>query len=153
MRIGIDLGTTFCCVAYVDELDEPHVIPTSEKGKITPSVIWFNGKTALVGEKANQKKFESVRNNSSIIEFVKRNIGAPIEASLDSEETPIPYDHIDGFKYGAEGMSAIILRKLKLDAIDYFKKKDLTKSSQKNGTYIWKRSLPSLPILPIFKER
>lgn len=130
MRIGIDLGTTFCCVAYIDELGEPHIVPNSEGGKTTPSVIWFNGKTAFVGDKANKKKLESGRNSSSIIEFVKRNIGAPVEASFDSDEIPIPYDHIDGFKYGAEGMSAIILRKLKLDAIDYFKKKGLIDSAQ-----------------------
>lgn len=130
MRIGIDLGTTFCCVAYIDELGEPHIVPNSEGEMTTPSVIWFNGMIAFVGEKANKKKLESGRNSASIIEFVKRNMGAPIETSSDSEEIPISYDHIDGFKYGAEGMSAIILRKLKLDAIDYFKKKGTIASSQ-----------------------
>lgn len=130
MRIGIDLGTTFCCIAYIDEVGEPHIIPTSERGETTPSVIWFNGKTAFVGDKANKKKLESGRNSSSIIEFVKRNMGAPVEESPDSDEIPIPYDHIDGFKYGAEGMSAILLRKLKLNAIDYFKKQGLIDSLQ-----------------------
>ncbi len=113
-------------MAHVDELGEPHIIPNSESDKTTPSVIWFNGKIAFVGEKANKRKVESGRNSSSIIEFVKRNMGAPIEDDPNRpDEIPIPYDHIDGFKYGAEGMSAIILRKLKLDAIDYFKKQGL----------------------------
>jgi len=55
MHIGIDLGTTFCCVAYIDE-GIPHVIPDNRGREITPSVIWFDGKTSYVGEEANKKK-------------------------------------------------------------------------------------------------
>lgn len=120
MIFGIDLGTTFCCVSVVDEYGHPVVVPNDSQKDTTPSVIWFNGKQALVGDKANEKKFSEPHH---IYEFVKRNIGKPIESS-DPEEEVAPYE-IGGFKYGSAGMSAIILRKLKRDIMRYLKSKDV----------------------------
>lgn len=126
MQIGIDLGTTFCCVAYIDDNGTAKAIPNSDGSDTTPSVIWFDGKNAYVGKKANDRKETSPPR--LIHEFVKRDIGKPvaippniyIEDDCQSLETA-PYE-VGGFKYGADGMSAIILRKLKKDAIRHFKK-------------------------------
>lgn len=126
MHIGIDLGTTFCCVAYIDDYGNAKVIPNSDGFDTTPSVIWFDGKNAYVGKKANDRKETS--SPQLIYEFVKRDMGKPAELShglhlsndTDAIETA-PYE-INGFKYGADGMSAIILRKLKKEAIRYFKR-------------------------------
>lgn len=124
MHIGIDLGTTFSCVAYIDDEGIPIVIPNSDRKETTPSVIWFDGKNAYVGEKANLRKQIAPMH---ISEFVKRNMGKPVEIppGLYSDDDPnspetAPY-LINGFKYGAEGMSAIILRKLKKEAVRFFK--------------------------------
>ena len=123
MRIGIDLGTTYCCVAYVDEDGRPRVIPNAEGNETTPSVICLTGKKAWVGQKANMRKDVAPH---QIYEFVKRDMGAPVEIPphlYDQEDIPEakPYA-VDGFKYGAAGMSALILRKLKRDALRHFKR-------------------------------
>lgn len=123
MRIGIDLGTTYCCMAHVDDEGNPHVIPNAEGNETTPSVICLKGKKAWVGEKANMRKDVAPH---QVHEFVKRDMGAPVEIPpnlFDEGNHPEakPYA-VGGFKYGAAGMSAIILRKLKKDAIRFFKR-------------------------------
>ena len=46
--IGIDLGTTNSCVAVM-EGGQPTVIPNSEGGRTTPSVVGFKDTDRLVG--------------------------------------------------------------------------------------------------------
>lgn len=114
MQIGIDLGTTFSCVAYIDENGVPSVIPNSEGEATTASVVWFDGRSAFVGKKANDRK---ITPTSPIYEFVKRDMGAAVE-------THGRYV-VGGYNFEATGFSSILLRKLKKDAILYFKKKGL----------------------------
>ena len=109
--LGIDLGTTFCCVAFIDEDGIPKIIPAAEGSETTPSVIWFDGRIAFVGKKANDRK---IMPTSPVYEFVKRDMG-----KLRTINTR--YD-MNGFYYGAAGFSAIILRKLKKEAFNFLKK-------------------------------
>ena len=46
--VGIDLGTTFCAVAHIDAYGKPQIIPNAESERITPSVILFDGTSAIV---------------------------------------------------------------------------------------------------------
>ncbi len=109
-HVGIDLGTTFSCLSYIDENGVPVVISNSDGQSSTPSVVWFDGRVAYVGKKANDRKLLA---NSPIFEFVKRDIGKHV-----------PHRYVvDGFDYGAVGISAIILKKLKLEAFYFFRKK------------------------------
>jgi len=121
MLLGIDLGTTYSCVAYMDG-GTPTVIPNVDGAATTPSVVCFDGTEAWVGEAANLRKDVAPQ---QIVEFVKHKMGKPVEVppNLYSPDAPTaaPYE-IGGFKYGAAGISAIILRKLKQDAIAYFKR-------------------------------
>lgn len=107
---GIDLGTTFSCMSYIDENGIPVVIRNSEGHVTTPSVVWFDGKMAYVGKKANDRKLQA---NSPIYEFVKRDIGKDLGHRYV----------INGYNFGACGISAIILKKLKTEAFSFFKKK------------------------------
>ena len=48
---GIDLGTTYSCIAYVDEHGRPIVAPNSENALTTPSVVYFeSGNNIVVGQ-------------------------------------------------------------------------------------------------------
>ncbi len=109
-HVGIDLGTTFSCMSYIDENGTPTVIKNSDGQETTPSVIYFDGKISYVGKKANERKLMA---NSPIFEFVKRDIGK------DQTHRYV----VDGYNYGACGFSAIILKKYKIEAYNFFKRK------------------------------
>ncbi|WP_243311352.1 molecular chaperone DnaK [Fundidesulfovibrio agrisoli] len=121
--IGIDLGTTNSCV-YVMEGKDPKCVITPEGGRTTPSIVAFT-KERLVGEIA---KRQAVTNPERTIFAVKRLMGR----SFNSPEvanwlTHCPYKivegangeaavEVDGKKYSAPEISAMILAKLKSDA-------------------------------------
>jgi len=126
VHIGIDLGTTYSCCSFIDDDGLPRVIPTADGDLTTPSVIFFDGRTAEVGRRANARKI--LRPALHIYELVKRDMGKPVEIppnlyGEDDRAIPVaaPYE-IGGFRYGAAGMSAIILRKLKRDAVRWLKR-------------------------------
>ncbi len=108
-HVGIDLGTTFSCMCYIGEQGAPLLIKNSDGQETTPSVVWFDGRCAYVGKKANVLKLMA---NSPIYEFVKRDMG---------KESGHRYV-INGYNYGAYGLSAIILKKLKMEAYNFFKR-------------------------------
>jgi molecular chaperone DnaK len=131
--IGIDLGTTFSCMSYIDENGVPTIIKNSDGQDSTPSVIWFDGKVAYVGKKANDRKIQA---NSPIYEFVKRDIGRDVGDRYT----------VNGFNFGACGFSAITLKKLHLDAFNFFKRKNLL-SKDDNSKDI---SLPAVITVPAY---
>jgi len=72
---GIDLGTTYSCIAVVDDLSgKPYVIPNYEGQLTTPSVVYFeDNENRVVGREA---KNVAVMEPDRVIEMVKRNMGA-----------------------------------------------------------------------------
>jgi molecular chaperone DnaK len=107
--VGIDLGTTFSAVAHIDAYGKPQIIPNGESERITPSVVLFDGSSAIVGTIA---KNNSVSEPEKIVDFVKREIGKSKEQF---------HREFAGTKYSAEELSALILKKLKSDAEKYLK--------------------------------
>lgn len=130
MHIGIDLGTTFCCVAFINE-GIPKVVPDNKGNQITPSVIWYDGKIAYVGDEANKKKTTVF---SPIFEYFKRDMGKPVD-DIPGKPEKASYE-IDGIKYGAIGLSSILLRKLKRDTWQYFRKQKLIEETVKEKDFI-----------------
>ena len=102
--IGIDLGTTFSAAAYVNEHGKPEILPNAESDRITPSAILFDEDAILVGKYAVQQSRAAPDRFAS---FVKRQMG---KSAADYST------QFHGRKYSADGLSAIILKKLKQDA-------------------------------------
>ncbi|MCB9247493.1 MAG: molecular chaperone DnaK [Ignavibacteriales bacterium] len=124
--IGIDLGTTNSCVAVM-EGNDPVVIPNSEGGRTTPSVIGFakNGER-LIGQPA---KRQAVTNPTNTVFSVKRFMGRKY-SEVSTEIGEVPYKVIDGDGgsarikiedrvYSPPEISAMVLQKMKKTAEDY----------------------------------
>jgi molecular chaperone DnaK len=73
---GIDLGTTYTCVAHVDEASGKPVVTANVEGELTtPSVVLFeDAETRVVGREA---KNAAVLSSDSVIEIIKREMGKP----------------------------------------------------------------------------
>ena len=99
---GIDLGTTYSCIAYVDEHGKPVVVPNSDNERVTPSVVHFDGDTIVVGETA---KDSSALYPDEVVAFVKRSMG----------DSNFEFHHEDKV-LKPEEISSYILRKLAQDA-------------------------------------
>jgi molecular chaperone DnaK len=99
---GIDLGTTYSAIAYVDEHGKPVIVPNAESERITPSVVLFDGDNVIVGNTAKESaKVEADR----VVSRVKQHMGDP----------HFVFEH-DGQVYSAEDISSFILRKVVGDA-------------------------------------
>ncbi len=124
--IGIDLGTTNSCVAVM-EGNEPVVIPNSEGGRTTPSIVAFTkNNERLVGQPA---KRQAITNPKNTIFSIKRFMGRFID-EVGSEKEKVPYDVISGDNntarvkigdrvYSPPEISAMILQKMKKTAEEY----------------------------------
>jgi molecular chaperone DnaK len=124
--IGIDLGTTNSCVAVM-EGNDPVVIPNSEGGRTTPSVVAFTKSgERLVGQPA---KRQAITNPKQTISSIKRFMGRVI-GEVSKEKTEIPYEVVAGDnnsarvqigdrKYSPPEISAMVLQKMKKTAEDY----------------------------------
>src|SRR3970282_661953 len=87
--IGIDLGTTNSVVAVM-EAGEPVVIPNSEGGRLTPSVVAIS-KTGerLVGQVA---KRQAVTNPENTIFSIKRFMGRKFnDPHVERDKKLVPY--------------------------------------------------------------
>ena len=126
--IGIDLGTTNSVVAVM-EGGQATVIPTSEGGRLCPSVVAFNKNgERLVGQTA---KRQAVVNSENTIYSIKRFIGRHFEET-EAERKMVSYEVVKGptedvrvripitnREYSPQEISAMILGKLKSDAEAY----------------------------------
>jgi molecular chaperone DnaK len=120
--LGIDLGTTNCCVAVV-EGTSTQVLSNREGSRTTPSIVGFTEDgERLVGQIA---KRQAITNPMNTVFAVKRLVGR----KYDSEETQharevLPYEivravngdvkiHARGREYSPEEISAFILQEIK----------------------------------------
>ncbi|HXM80008.1 MAG TPA: molecular chaperone DnaK [Thermoanaerobaculia bacterium] len=120
--LGIDLGTTNCCVAVVEGAT-PQVLSNREGSRTTPSIVGFTeDNEKLVGQIA---KRQSITNPMNTVFAVKRLLGR----KYDSEETQharevLPYEIVRAVngdvkirararEYSPEEISAFILKEIK----------------------------------------
>ncbi len=93
--IGIDLGTTFSCVAvYDNETQKVNVLPNSIGEKTTPSWVAFTQSGRVVGQPAKQ---QASMNAANTIYDIKRIIGRSLEDPVTREEARrFPFLILDG---------------------------------------------------------
>jgi molecular chaperone DnaK len=128
--IGIDLGTTNSVVAVM-EGSTPTVIPNSDGGRTTPSVIGFkkDGERVI----GNAAKRQAVTNPKNTVYSIKRFMGRRYDEVLN-EISEVPYEvirgdndvarvRIDDRVYSPPEISAMVLQALKKSAEDYLGEK------------------------------
>src|ERR1039458_5867401 len=107
--VGIDLGTTFSAIAYVNpDTGHAEIIPSPEQERITPSVVLFEDKdNVIVGKLAKQN---AVADADNVVEFVKREMGRPLEDISNKEKVEFSGWNrtFFGKKYSAQELSALI---------------------------------------------
>src|SRR6266853_369724 len=120
--IGIDLGTTNCCVAVMDG-QTPTVVPNKEGARTTPSIVAFTERgERLVGQIA---KRQSVTNPKNTVYAVKRLIGRKFNSpEVQQARKYSPYQIVESgngdlrirvrdHDYSPQEISAMILARLK----------------------------------------
>jgi molecular chaperone DnaK len=102
--VGIDLGTTFSLVAWVDAVGHPSTVINSEGDLTTPSVVFFDKSDVVVGKEAvRAAEFEPER----VAQFAKRDMGrGRIHYHKSIHGEPLP----------PEVIQSLVLKKLKADA-------------------------------------
>jgi molecular chaperone DnaK len=126
--IGIDLGTTNCCVSVL-EGGAVQIVPNKEGGRTTPSVVGFTDKgERLVGQIA---KRQAVTNAANTVYAVKRLIGRKFSSTevgrmretsafeiVDSPNGDARV-RVQGRSYSPPELSGIVLQRLKAAAEDF----------------------------------
>mmetsp|Transcript_3723 Transcript_3723/g.6881 ORF Transcript_3723/g.6881 Transcript_3723/m.6881 type:complete len:612 (+) Transcript_3723:57-1892(+) len=129
--IGIDLGTTYSCLAVWKDGEGAVVIPTAS-GRTCPSWVAFTDQGKLVGSAA---KAQAASNPTNTVYDVKRILGRSFKDAVVVEESKcVPFQLVEG-SYGEckiqvtwrgevqqlnpEQVSAMVLSELKLAACQY----------------------------------
>lgn len=126
--IGIDLGTTNCCVSVL-ESGTVQIISNKEGGRTTPSVVAFTDKDErLVGQIA---KRQAVTNPANTLNAVKRLIGRKFNApEVEKMRETVPFEIVEAPNgdahikvldrvYSPPEISAILLQRLKQAAEEF----------------------------------
>lgn len=97
--VGIDLGTTFSVVAYINKDGQPQAIASDSGRYITPSVVYFGPDGPIVGSEAKEKQ---AAGDQAVASFFKRHMG-------DTQYELM----FDGKTYSPVDLSALVLKHLK----------------------------------------
>lgn len=100
--VGIDLGTTFSAIAYLDDLGRPQTLINGEGDKLTPSAILFEGDEAVVGKEAIKALATEAED---VARAAKRDLGMRVYRRP-----------LGGREYPPSALQAWILNKLRIDA-------------------------------------
>jgi molecular chaperone DnaK len=100
--LGIDLGTTYSLVAYVDEDGRPRCVPNSAGDILTPSVVFFDDDREIVGKEAIKA---GIVEPDRVAACAKRDMGG------SAYRRPIR-----GAEVPPQVIGSLVLRELKADA-------------------------------------
>lgn len=114
---GIDLGTTYSCIAYIDEYGKPVVLKNSDGDTTTPSVVMVeSADNIIVGTEA--KRTIEIEPDKTV-QFIKRKMG---------KENDVV--RLNKTEYHAPEISSMILKKIVNDANEELKQTGVIKSGE-----------------------
>lgn len=102
LAVGIDLGTTYSAVAYIDNTGRPVTLVNAEGDLVTPSVVLFEGDQPVVGKEALKAIATEAEH---VAQCAKRELGERIF-----------HKQLQGRHYPPEALQAIVLNKVRQDA-------------------------------------
>jgi molecular chaperone DnaK len=105
--VGIDLGTTFSVVAYIDVDGKAQAIPNDQQQLITPSVVDLSSDPPIVGDEAKERQ---ALGDEGVYAFFKRDMGNPSALYFESNQKYTPVD-----------LSTLVLKYLKRSAEEFLK--------------------------------
>ncbi len=115
--LGIDLGTTYSCVAYIDEYGKPVVLKNSDGDHTTPSVVMVeSADNIIVGTEA--KRSLEVEPDKTV-QFIKRKMGKEKDSVT-----------LNSITYHAPEISSMILKKIVNDANEELRQTGVLKEGE-----------------------
>ena len=100
---GIDLGTTYSCIAYIDEYGKTVVLKNSDGDSTTPSVVMVESESNIIVGTEAKRSIEVEPDKT--VQFIKRKMGKENDTVT-----------LNGTVYHAPEISSMILKKIVNDA-------------------------------------
>ena len=100
---GIDLGTTYSCISYIDEYGKAVVLKNSDGDHTTPSVVMVESQNNIIVGTEAKRSIEMEPDKT--VQFIKRKMG--------KENDTV---NLNGTTYHAPEISSMILKKIVNDA-------------------------------------
>ena len=99
---GIDLGTTYSAIAYIDDFNKAETIRNSDNEQVTPSVVFFESPENIIVGKIAKESAKS--DPEQVVDYVKRQMGTDWTFAYEGRD------------YKPEEISSYILKRLAGDA-------------------------------------
>lgn len=114
---GIDLGTTYSCISYIDEYGKPVVLKNSDGDHTTPSVVMVESADNIIVGTEAKRSIEMEPDRT--VQFIKRKMGKENDTVT-----------LNGIEYHAPEISSMILKKIVNDANEELKQTGVLKDGE-----------------------
>ncbi len=114
---GIDLGTTYSCISYIDEYGKPTVLKNSDGDHTTPSVVMVESVDNIIVGTEAKRSIEMEPDKT--VQFIKRKMGKEHDTVM-----------LNGIQYHAPEISSMILKKLVSDANEELRQTGVLKDGE-----------------------
>lgn len=114
---GIDLGTTYSCISYIDEYGKPIVLKNSDGDHTTPSVVMVESENNIIVGTEAKRSIEMEPDRT--VQFIKRKMGK------DNDTVTL-----NGTTYHAPEISSMILKKIVNDANEELRQTGVLKDGE-----------------------
>jgi molecular chaperone DnaK len=115
--VGIDLGTTFSAVAYVNDEGDVEAIPNADDKLLTPSAVLVEGDRIEVGDIALN---QWVTNEEHVVRWIKRAMGNPEYHFQGLSPVEISAEILKSLKADAEAFLGVSLEEAVITCPAYF---------------------------------